>query len=89
MIAHIYSARPAERIARVLYTLGEPGGGRKLEAFALARLTLSFVRERAWSVQGLLSKFSQPFARVLLALGEAGCGLALGQSSIGRLARKR
>ena len=76
-----------ERIARVLYTLSEPGGGRKHEAFALARLALSFVRERAWLAFRLLLKTSQSYARVLLALGEAGCGLALGQSSVGRLAR--
>ena len=78
---------PAERIARVLYTLSEPGGGRRLEALALARLALSFVSQRAWIVFRLLLKSSQLFARVLLALGEAGCGLALGQSSIERLAR--
>ena len=76
-----------ERNARVLSALGEPGGGRKSEAFALARLALSFVSQRARLVLGLLSKASQPFARVLLALGEAGCGLALGQSCVGRLAR--
>ena len=87
IITDMSPANPAERDARVLSTLGEPGGGRRLAASALARLALSFVREHAWSVQGLLSKSSQPFARVLLALGEAGCGLALGQSPIGRLAR--
>ena len=76
-----------ERIARVLYTLGEPGGGRRSEVLALARLALISVRKHAWSVQGLLSKSSLPFARVLLALGEAGCGLAHGQSCVGRLAR--
>ena len=76
-----------ERNARVLSALGEPGGGRRLEAVALSRLALSFVPEHAWSVQGLLSKSSLPFARVLSALGEAGSGLALGQSSIERLAR--
>ena len=80
-------ASRAEGNARVLSALGEPGGGRKLEASALARLALSFVRERARLALGLLSKSSQLFARVLLALGEAGCGLALGQSSVGRLAR--
>ena len=80
-------ASPAERIARVLSALGEPGGDRKSEAFATARLALSSVGERAGLVLSLLSNASQPFARVLLALGEAGCGLAHGQSSIGRLAR--
>ena len=80
-------ANPAERNARVLSALGEPGGGRAPEVFASARLALSAVGERAGLVLGLLSNASQPFARVLLALGEAGCGLALGQSSIGRLAR--
>ena len=87
IIADMSLANPAERNARVLSALGEPGGGRRSEVFALARLALSFVSERAWSVLRLLLKASQSFARVLLALGEAGCGLALGQSSIGRLAR--
>ena len=76
-----------ERNARVLSTLGEPGGGREPEVFVSARLALSSVGERAGLVLGLLSNASQPFARVLLALGEAGYGLALGQSSVGRLAR--
>ena len=87
IIADISPASGAEGNARVLSALGEPGGGRRLEAVALARLALSSVSERAGLVLGLLSNASQPFARVLLALGEAGCGLALGQSSIGRLAR--
>ena len=86
-ISHVSSMNYAERIARVLYTLSEPGGGRKSEPFASARLALSFVRHRAWTALRLLLKASQSFARVLLALGEAGCGLALGQSSIARLAR--
>ncbi len=85
--AYISPASRAERNARVLSALGEPGSGRRLEAFALARLALSFVRERAGLVLGLHSNASQSFARVLLALGEAGCGLALGQSSVARLAR--
>ena len=87
IIADMSPANPAERNARVLSALGEPGGGRKPEMFALAHLALSSVGERAGLVPGLLSNASQPFARVLLAPGEAGCGLALGQSSIGRLAR--
>ena len=87
VIADMSPASRAEGNARGLSALGEPGGGRRLEALALARLALSFVGERAGLVQGLLSKSSQPFARVLFARGEAGCGLALGQSSIGRLAR--
>ena len=87
IIADMNPANPAERNARVLSALGEPGGGRRLEMFASARLALSSVGERAGLVLGLHSNASQPFARVLLALGEAGCGLALGQSSIGRLAR--
>ena len=87
IIADMSPANPAERNARVLSALGEPGGGRMSEVLALARLALSFVRERARLVLGLLSNASQPFARVLLALGEAGCGLALGQSCVGRLAR--
>ena len=87
IIADMSPANPAESIARVLSTLSEPGGGRKSEAFASARLALSFVCQRAWTAFRLLLKASQSFARVLLALGEAGCGLALGQSSIGRLAR--
>ena len=87
IIADMNPANPAERIARVLSALGEPGGGRRLEMFASARLALSSVGERAGLVLSLLSNASQPFARVLLALGEAGCGLALGQSSVGRLAR--
>ena len=87
IIADMIPASPAERIARGLSALGEPGGGRKPEMLASARLALSSVGERAGLVLGLLSNASQPFARVLLALGEAGCGLALGQSSIGRLAR--
>ena len=86
MTTNFIASRP-ERNARVLSTLGEPGGGRAPEAFALARLALSAVGERAGLVLSLLSNASQPFARVLLARGEAGCGLALGQSSIGRLAR--
>ena len=86
-MATIFLARRRERNARVLSALGEPGGGRKPEAFALARLALSFVGERAGLVLGLVSNASQPFARVLSALGEAGCGLALGQSSVARLAR--
>ena len=86
-MATIFLASRPERIARVLSALGDPGGGRRLEALALARLALSFVRQRAGLVLGLLSNASQPFARVLLALGEAGCGLALCQSSVGRLAR--
>ena len=86
-MATMLLARRPERNARVLSALGEPGGGRKPEVFASARLALSSVGERAGLVLGLLSNASQPFARVLLALGEAGCGLALGQSSIGRLAR--
>ena len=87
IIADMSPANRAERNARVLSALGEPGGGRRLEALVLARLALSFVRERARLALGPLSKSSPPFARVLLALGEAGGGLALGQSSIGRLAR--
>ena len=87
IIADMSPANPAERNARVLSALGEPGGGREPEVFASARLALSSVGERAGLVLGLLSNASQPFARVLLALGEAGCGLALGQVSIGRLAR--
>ena len=87
IIADMIPASPAERIARVLSALGEPGGGRRLEALALARLALSFVGERAGLVLGLLSNASQSVARVLLALGEGGCGLALGQSCVGRLAR--
>ena len=87
IMATILLASRPERNARVLSALGEPGGGRKSEALALARLALSFVRKHAWSVQGLLSKSSQLFARVLSTLGEAGCGLALGQSCVGRLAR--
>ena len=79
--------RDSESNARVLYTSGEPGGGRKLEGFALARLASSFVRNRARLVPRLFSKASPQFARVLSPLGEAGCGLALGQSSIARLAR--
>ena len=86
MTAILLASRP-ERIARVLSTLGEPGGDREPEVFASTRLALSSVGERAGLVPGLLSNASQPFAQVLLALGEAGCGLALGQSSIGRLAR--
>ena len=86
-MATIVLASRAERNARVLSALGEPGGGRAPEVFASARLALSAVGERAGLVLGLLSDASQPFARVLLALGEAGCGLALGQVSIGRLAR--
>ena len=81
------SVNPTERIARVLSALSEPGGGRKSEAFATARLALSFVCQRALIVFRRLLKASQSFARVLLALGEAGCGLALGQSCVGRLAR--
>ena len=80
-------ASRAEGNARVLSALGEPGGGRRFEVLALARLALSFVSQRARLALGPLSKASQSFARVLLALGEAGCGLALGQSSVGRLAR--
>ena len=87
IMATISLASRGGRNARVLSALGEPGGDRRTEAFALARLALSFVGERAGLVLGLLSNASQPFARDLLALGEAGCGLALGQSSIGRLAR--
>ena len=87
IIADMSPVSRLERNARVLSALGEPGGGRKPEVFASARLALSFVGERAWSVLGLLSDASQPFARVLSALGEAGCGLALGQSCVGRLAR--
>ena len=86
MATNFIASRP-ERNARVLLALGEPGGGRRLEMFASARLALSSVGERAGLVLSLLSNASQPFARVLLALGEAGCGLALGQSSIARLAR--
>ena len=81
------AVRRAESIARVLYTLSEPGGGRKPEALALARLTLSFVGERAWLALGPLSNSGHSFARVLSTLGEAGCGFAFGQSPIGRLAR--
>ena len=80
-------ANPAERIARVLYTLGELGGGRKLEALALARLASSFVRNHARLAPGLFSKASPQFARVLPRLGEAGSVIALGQSSVARLAR--
>ena len=87
IIADMSPVRRAESIARVLSALGEPGGSRKPETLASARLALSFVGERAWSVLGLLSKSSLQFARVLSALGEAGCGLALGQSCVGRLAR--
>ena len=87
IIADMSPASSAERIARVLSALSESGGGRRSEVLALARLALSSVGKHAWSVQGLLSKFSLPFARVLSTLGEAGCGLALGQSSVGRLAR--
>ena len=87
IISDMSPANPAERNARVLSALGEPGGGRNSEAFASARLALSFVRERAWLVLGLLFNASQSFARVLSAHGEAGCGLALGQSCVGRLAR--
>ena len=87
IIADMSPANPAESIARVLSALVEPGGGRRHEALASARLALSSVGERAGLVLGLHSNASQPFARVHLALGEAGCGLALGQSSIGRLAR--
>ena len=87
IIADMNPANPAERNARVLSTLGEPGGGRESEMLASARLAVSSVGERAGLVLGLHSNASQPFARVLLALGEAGCGLAHGQSSIGRLAR--
>ena len=65
----------------VLSALGAPGGGRKPEMFASARLALSSVGERAGLVLGLFSNASQPFARVLLALGEAGCGLALGMQA--------
>ena len=86
-MATMLLVRRPERNARVLSALGEPGGGRKPEMLASARLALSSVGERAGLVLGLLSNASQPFARVLLALGEAGCGLALGQVSIGRLAR--
>ena len=86
-MATIFLASRRGRNARVLSALGEPGGGREPEVFASARLALSSVGERAGLVLGLLSNASQPFARVLLAPGEAGCGLALGQSSIGRLAR--
>ena len=87
IIADMSPESRAESIARVLSALSEPGGGRRLEAFALARPALSFVSQRARLVLGLLSNASQSFARVLSALGEAGCGLAHGQSSIGRLAR--
>ena len=87
IMATIFLASRPERNARVLSALGEPGGGREPEMFALARLALSSVGERAGLVLGLHSNASQPFARVLLALGEAGCGLALGQVSIERLAR--
>ena len=47
IMATIVLARRPERNARVLSTLGEPGGGRAPEAFALARLALSAVGERA------------------------------------------
>ena len=87
IIADMSAVSRLERIARVLYTLSEPGGGRKLEALALARLALSFVGERAWLALGPLSNSGHSFARVLSTLGEAGCGLAFGQSSIERLAR--
>ena len=87
IIADTSSTSRPERNARVLSALGESGGGRKPEAFALARLALSFVRQRARLALGPLSDASQSFARVLSALGEAGCGLALGQSSVARLAR--
>ena len=79
--------RSAESNARVLYTSGEPGGGRRFEAFALARLALSFVRHRARYGPGLFRNSSPPFARVLSPLGEAGAVVALGQSSVWRLAR--
>ena len=78
--------RRAENNARVLYTCSEPGGGRKLEAFALARLASSFVRNRARFGPGLARNSSPQFARVLLPLGEAGSVGALGQSSVWRLA---
>ena len=81
------STRNTESNARVLYTSGEPGGGRKFEAFALARLALSFVRNRARFGPGLFRNLSPQFARVLLPLGEAGSVIALGQSSVWRLAR--
>ena len=87
IITDMNPANPAERDARVLSALSEPGGGREPEVFASARLALSSVGERAGLVPGLLSNASQPFAQVLLALGEAGCGLALGQSCVARLAR--
>ena len=87
IITDVSLANPAERNARVLSALGEPGGDRRSEVLALARLALSFVRERARLALGPFSRPSLPFARVLLALGEAGCGLALCQSSVGRLAR--
>ena len=86
MTTILLASRP-ERNARVLSALGEPGGGRKPEMLALARLALSFVRKRAWPVLRLLFNAGQHFARVLSALGEAGCGIALGQSPVGRLAR--
>ncbi len=87
MVTMLLARRP-ERNARVLSALGAPGGGRKPEMFASARLALSFVGERAGLVLSLLSNASQPFAWVLLALGEAGCGISLGQWCGGSLARQ-
>ena len=83
----ISARRASESNARVLYASGEPGGGRKFEALALARLASSFVRHRARFGPGLFFKASPQFARVLLPLGEAGSVTALGQSSVSRLAR--
>ena len=82
----IVAIRSTESNARVLYASGEPGGCRKFEAFALARLALSSVRNRARSGPGLVRNSSPQFARVLSPLGEAGSVVMVGQSSVWRLA---
>ena len=80
-------ARPPAKKGRVLLAQSEPSRTQKHVGFTWARLALSFVYERARSVVGLSFGPGQLSARVLSPLGEAGCGLALGQSLVGRLAR--
>ena len=87
IIADMSPANRAERNARVLSALGEPGGSRKPETLASARPALSFVGERAKSGLDVFFQSARQFARVLSGLGEAGCVIALGQSCVGRLAR--
>ena len=80
-------ARTATKNARVLLAQSEPSRTEKQDRLTRARLAMRVVCERARPVVGFFLGPGHPSARVLSPLGKAGCGIALGQSPVGRLAR--